>query len=138
MKIQGKHADLIRRLKLYGFGFLLGILVVSFVYKGKGCQTPGTSKKEELTWQKLEYSTQAECFMKCRNITKTELNQVLKSGKVNFDESKVREKPYGIYAIEGATATNKKIRILIADCDTISKVVNAIDLNHEVNNCDCK
>ena len=48
MAIPGKNSDLIRRFKLYGFGFLLGLIIVSFVYKGKGCQLPGSNKMEEI------------------------------------------------------------------------------------------
>ena len=137
MAIQGKNADLIRRLKLYAFGFLLGVLVVSVVYKGKGCQLPGSAKMEELTWQKLEYTKHGECRMKCRNITEAELKQVFKSGQINYDKSDVRNKPCGTYAIEGPTATGKILRIVIADCDTISRVVTAIDLKNEVDSCEC-
>lgn len=138
MEIKGKNADLYRRLKLYAFGFLLGMLTVSVVYKGKGCQLPNSAKMEELTWQKLEYSKHAECRMKCRHITEAEIKQVFKSGKVNYDKSAVHDKPYPTYAIEGPTGDGKKLRIIIADVDTISRVVTAIDLRNEVDSCDCK
>lgn len=144
MAIPGKNADLIRRFKLYGFGFVLGLLVVSFVYKGKGCQLPGSNKMEELRWQKLEYSKHATCRMECRHITEAEIKEVLGyheilgKGKVNYDKSDVHEKPYPTYAIEGTTSDGKNLRIVIADCDTISKVVTTIDLKMEHDSCDCK
>ncbi len=143
MAIPGKHSDLIRRLKLYGFGVFLGILVVSFVYKGKGCQLPGSVKMEELGWQKLEYSKHATCRMECRHITESELRELLGNGaspgkgKVNYDKSGVHNKPFSTYAIEGITAGGKNLRFVIADCDTISRVVTAIDLNMENDSCDC-
>jgi hypothetical protein len=123
MGIPGKNSDLIRRFKLYGFGFVLGMLVVSMVYKGKGCQLPSSSKLEELSWQKLEYTKHGECRMKCRNITEAEIKH---------------DKPYPTYAIEGSTTEGQSLRIIIADCDTISKVVTAIDLKMEHDSCDCK
>ena len=144
MAIPGKNADLIRRFKLYGLGFLLGCLVVSFVYKGKGCQMPNSAKMEELGWQKLEYSQHATCRMECRHITEAEIREVLGkgetrgSGKVNYSKSDVHDKPYPTYAIEGVTAGGKSLRIVIADCDTISKVVTTIDLKMENDSCDCK
>lgn len=143
MAIQGKHSDLIRRLKLYGFGLLLGVLVVSFIYKGKGCQMPGSAKLEELGWQKLEYSKHAACRMECRHITESEIRELLGKGeslgkgKVNYDKSQVHDKPCPSYAIEGTTTSGKKLRIVIADCDTISRVVTAIDLKMENDSCDC-
>ena len=138
MAIERKNAELIRRFKLYAFGVLLGILVVSFVYKGKGCQMPGSAKMEELSYQKLEYTKHGACRMECRGITEEEIKAVLKSGKINYDKSQVRDKPCGTYAVEGTTADAQRVRIVIADCDTISKVVTAIDLKLENDTCDCK
>ena len=144
MSIPGKHSDLIRRLKLYGVGILLGILVVKFIYKGKGCQLPGSAKMEELGWQKLEYSKHASCRMLCRHIRESEIKELLGTGKsmgkgkVNYAKSDVHEKPYPTYAIEGVTANGKLLRIVIADVDSISRVVTTIDLKMENDSCDCK
>lgn len=138
MSIPSKNSDLIRRFKLYGFGFLMGILIVSFVYKGKGCQMPGSAKLEELSWQKLEYTKHGECRMKCRGISEMEIKQLLKSGKVNYDKSDVHDTPFPTYAVEGSTADGQTVRIVIADCDTISRVVTAIDLRSDKDTCDCK
>lgn len=143
MSIPGKHADLIRRLKLYGLGFVLGLIIVSFVYKGKGCQLPGSAKLEELGWQKLEYSKHAVCRMECRNITELEVRDLLGTGekqgkgKINYDKSEVHAQPCPTYAIEGFTDNGKNLRIIIADCDTISKVVTTIYLKMENDTCDC-
>jgi hypothetical protein len=138
MAIEGKNADLFRRFKLYGFGFLLGLLVVSFIYKGRGCQMPGSAKLEELSYQKLEYTKHGICRMECRGITEEEIKGVLKSGKINYDKSEVRDKPCGTYAVEGMTKDGQEVRIIIADCDTISRVVTAIDLKMENDSCNCK
>ncbi|CAN5523671.1 hypothetical protein BH10BAC1_BH10BAC1_16390 [soil metagenome] len=144
MAIPSKNADLFRRLKFYGFGFGLGLMAVSVIYKGKACQMPASAKLEELGWQKLEYSQHATCRMECRHITEAEIRELvgkdetLGSGKVNYDKSGVHDKPYPTYAIEGTTSTGKNLRIIIADCDTISKVVTTIDLKNDVDSCECK
>ena len=144
MAIPSKNSDLIRRFKFYGFGFALGLLAVSVIYKGKGCQLPSSSKMEELGWQKLEYSKHGACRMECRHITEAEIRELLGNGatvgkgKVNYDKSDVHDKPYPTYAIEGTTNSGKNIRIVIADCDTISKVVTAIDLKNDKDSCECK
>lgn len=138
MAIPGKNADLYRRLKLYGFGFVLGLIVVSFVYKGKGCQMPGSRKLEELSYQKLELTQHGECRMKCRGISEEEIRQLLKTGKINYDKSKVHDEPCGTYAVEGVTTDKQEVRIVIADCDTISRVVTAIDLKLQTDTCSCK
>ena len=81
MEILKKNSDLFRRLKLYGFGVLLGSLIVSVVYKGKGCQLPSAAKMEELGWQKLEYTKQTICKMNCTNINESEILELLGTGK---------------------------------------------------------
>lgn len=138
MELPKKNADLYRRFKLYGFGLLLGILLVNFVYKGKGCQMPGSAKLEELSYQKLELTKHGACRMECRHITETEIKDLLKTGKINYSKSEVRDKPCGTYAVEGTTKDGQNVRIVIADCDTISRVVTAIDLGLEKDSCECK
>lgn len=135
---QEKNSDLFRRLKFYGFGLTLGVLAVSILYKGKGCQMPGSAKLEELSWQPLELTKHGECRMNCRNISLDEVKALLKNGKINYDKSEVRAKPFGTYAVEGNTSDGQNIRVIIADCDTISRVVTAIDLNLENENCECE
>lgn len=132
------RSDLIRRFKFYAFGLVLGVLAVSVIYKGKGCQMPGSAKLEELSWQALELTKHGECRMNCRNISLDEVKALLKNGKINYKKSEVRAKPCGTYAVEGNTADGQSIRVVIADCDTISRVVTAIDLNLENENCDCE
>lgn len=145
MAIPHKNADLFRRLKFYGFGLVLGIvLVASVLNKNKGCQLPSSAKLEELGWQKLEFTKHGTCRMECRKISLAEIRELLGTGaiqgkgKVNYDKSDVHDKPYPTYAIEGTTSTGKDLRIVIADCDTISRVVTTIDLKMEHDSCDCK
>jgi hypothetical protein len=138
MALPSKNADLYRRLRFYGFGFLLGCLLVSILFKGRGCQMPGSAKLEELSYQKLELTQHGECRMKCRNISEAEIKALLKSGKINYDKSEVRDKPCGTYAVEGKTTDGQEVRVVIADCDTISRVVTAIDLKMENDTCKCK
>jgi hypothetical protein len=144
MAIPGKNADLYRRIKFYGFGLVLGFILVGTVLtKNKGCQMPSSAKLEELGWQKLEYSKHGACRMECRQITEADIRELVGKGeltgkgKVNYSKSNVRDKPYPTYAIEGFTASGKNLRIVIADCDSVSKVVTAIDLKMENDSCDC-
>lgn len=142
MAIPGKNADLIRRFKLYGFGLLLGTLIVSFVYKGKGCQLPGSAKMEELNWQQLEYTDKGTCFATCNEIADSVIKGVLIRGKVNYDKSDVHADPYPTYAIEGSIEGGKNIRMIIVDVDTVSKLQEVHYFNIETfeliaDDCDC-
>lgn len=138
MSIPSKNADLYRRLRFYGFGFLLGLLVVSILFRGRSCRMPASAKLDELSHQYLEFTEHGACRMKCRNITEAEVRDVLSKGKINYDKSNVHDKPCGTYAVEGKTADGQNVRIVIADCDTTSRVVTAIDLQMENDSCDCK
>lgn len=99
---------------------------------------PGSAKLEELSYQKLELTQHGECRMKCRSITEAEVKDVLKTGKINYGKSNVHDTPCGTYVVEGKTADGQNVRIVIADCDTISRLVTAIDLSMEKDSCDCK
>jgi hypothetical protein len=138
MSIPGKNADLFRRLRLYGFGFALGILIVSFVYKGEGCQLPGSMKMQELNFQKVEYSEHGTCMLQCRNITPAELHELMKTAKVNYDESDVHAKPFATYAIETTTTEGKQLRVFVTDIDTVTQITSILDLSLIKDTCKCE
>lgn len=127
----------LRRLKFYLIGFLLGLVLVNFLFKGRGCKMPGSIKLEELSGQEIIYTKHAACRMQCRAISAEEIKQVLETGNINYSKSNAQDKPCPSYAVEGTTKDAQKVRIVIADCDTVSKVVTAIDLGLEQDTCHC-
>jgi len=129
--------SIFRRFKLYFFGFSIG-LVFTYVFFNNRYPTwlPGSVIKEEIQDNKLIYTKHALCRMACRNISEAEINAILKNGSVNFSKSKVQESPCPSYALEGTTEDGQDLRIIIAKCDSVSKVVTAIDLNRKYN-CTC-
>ena len=85
----------------------------------------------------IEYTRHANCRMKCRRITKAEVEDIMKHGTVNYKKSDVKDRPCPTYALEGYThQDNQHVRIIFAQCDNKTKVVTCIDLEHEFN-CDC-
>lgn len=137
MSLPGKNSDLFRRLRFYGFGFMMGILIVIYVYKGKGCQLPGSRKLSELAYQKLELTKHGECRMKCGGITEADIKEILKTGKINYDKSDVQDTRHGTYAIEGLASNKQILGIVVADIDTISSLLE-INMAIERDTCDCK
>ena len=81
--------------------------------------------------------------MNCRHIDETEIEQILKTGEVNFKKSKVHDKPCPIYALEGLTDDGQMVRIVFAACDSTTKVITAIDLTaikqdlNKASDCNC-
>ncbi len=122
---------------------ILGIALF-LVRKFRNDDTSGTARKIEKGTSKvnrnygfdrrvsyLEYTEHAKCRMKCRKITQAEVEEIMKDGKINYSKSDVKDKPCPIYALEGITNDNQKVRIIFAQCDYKTKVVTSIDLNQD-------
>ena len=135
MKIS-QNSDLIRRIKLYAIGFFLGLIAVGFIYKGRGCKMPGKMKLEELYSQQIKLTDKVICTMQCMGITDSVLVRSIEEGKINYDESMVRNKPYPFYAVE-TTINNNPIRIIIYDEGIVSKITNLQRLEEIEDTCNC-
>src|SRR5262245_46488314 len=79
----------------------------------------------------LEYTAHAKCRMECRQIDQSEVEEIMKTGSINYRKSEPDAKPCPTYAIEGTTHDNQHVRIVFAQCDYKTKVVTTIDLGHE-------
>lgn len=125
-------------IRFYGVGFLLGCVLVYFLFKGRSFPSmfPGDVLMEKLKSSHLIYTRHALCRMDCREINETEVGEILQKGSVNFRKSRTREKPCPSYAIEGFSSDGQHIRLVIATCDTIAKVITVIDLDRKYT-CDC-
>lgn len=84
----------------------------------------------------IEYTEHAKCRMKCRKISQAEVEYIMKEGKINYNKSDVNATPCPIYALEGITKDDQRVRIVFAQCDYKTKVVTCIDLNTDWE-CDC-
>ncbi len=77
----------------------------------------------------IEYTEHAKCRMECRKISQSEVEEIMRGGKINYSKSDVKEKPCPTYALEGITHDNQRVRIVFAQCDFKTKVVTTIDLD---------
>ncbi len=84
----------------------------------------------------LVYSEHAKCRMQCRTITQKEVEDVMRSGKINYTKSDVKNSRCPRYALEGFTGDNQRVRIVYAQCNETTTVVTVIDLDTEFN-CNC-
>ena len=79
----------------------------------------------------IEYTEHAKCRMDCRHITRSEVEDIMRNGTINYRKSDVDATPCPTYALEGTTIDDQRVRIVFAQCDYKTKVVTCIDLNTE-------
>lgn len=114
------------------------VFMYFYVFKDRDIyKSPQEVIKERLNRGKLIFTKHGECRMKCRNISEAEVRAIMNDGDINYSKSQVHDKPCPSYAIEGETADGQEVRIVYAYCDSITKVITAIDLKAEVYNCVC-
>lgn len=118
-------------------------IVLFFVRRNSGSETddtktnPGKASKVnrnrgfDRRVSYIEYTEHAKCRMECRKITQTEVEEIMKGGKINYAKSDVKARPCPTYALEGITSDRQRVRIVFAQCDLKTKVVTSIDLDTE-------
>jgi len=110
------------RIKLYLFGFLLGLLALMFILKGKKCSGVNEMKLIEITDQTMVLSAKVKCQLNFLNIHPDSLRIFLQAKyRINYDKSEVHSAPCGKYFIEGLK-TDVPFSLVMNDCDTISRI----------------
>ncbi len=84
----------------------------------------------------LDYSQHATCRMECRKISRAEVEEIMRDGKINYAKSDLNNARCPRYAVEGKTIDNQRVRIVYAQCNEKTTVVTVIDLGTEWS-CDC-
>jgi hypothetical protein len=130
--------DFSRRLRLYGFGFVLGIMLVYGIFGTRSCTSPNELKMQELVFQKFALSPKALCKLKCLKKNEMLLKVELRHFEVNYDASSIHKKPFGDYYIQAKKefASEHPYALVIQDCDTISRIDDIQILNN--NSCNCQ
>lgn len=131
--------DFLRRLKFYGFGFGLGLMIVYAMFGTRSCTTANEMKIQELTYQQLNLSDKALCKLKALRKNGPLLKLELKQFMVDYDKSEVHQEPCGMYYLvpKEEYAANYNYRLVMYDCDTISRV-DDIMITTDTIQCDCK
>jgi hypothetical protein len=128
----------LNRLKFYGFGFGLGLLIVYAMFGTRSCTTPNEMKMQELVFQHFELSAKAQCKLACLNKNEALLKIELRHFEVNYDVSAPRKEPCGEYFIEPKKefASIYSYKLVMLDCDTITKI-NDISITSPIR-CQCQ
>ncbi|HVG11685.1 MAG TPA: DUF4258 domain-containing protein [Flavisolibacter sp.] len=84
----------------------------------------------------LEYTKHSLCRMDCRKVSREDIKLIMAEGTINYRKSDLQDKPCPTYALEGYTDDEEHLRVVFAQCNTITKVVTCINLDEEFA-CDC-
>jgi hypothetical protein len=126
------------RLKFYGIGFGMGLLVVYAIFGTRSCVSPNEMKMQELVFQHFVLSEKAKCKLQCMRKNEMLLKIELRHFEVNYDLSSVHKTPCGEYFIQPKKefADQHHYQLVMLDCDTITRI-NDISANI-TNTCNCQ
>jgi hypothetical protein len=79
----------------------------------------------------LVFTKHARCRMDCRHITSKEIHEVLDVGTINYGKSEPDARPDPKYAVDGYTAEQQHLRIVVAPEDAKLIVITCIELGVE-------
>lgn len=123
-----------KRVFYYIIGFTIGAIFIYFLLmRGRSFDfwMPGERIKTEIIERKSMISDKAICQFACLSLNKDSITSIIKKTKVNFEKSKVHEKPCKNYLLEN---TAEKIKMDFSLCDTVV-VLNTI--TKEGQECEC-
>jgi len=115
-----------RRFTLFGFGFILGIILLLFFLNGKNASCnffPNERMLEILRNKHRVYSGDVLQIMATKNIDSSEIIDLLYKGDIDFSKSKTRQEPCRYYWIDGFIQ-EKETSIYVQNCDTLVTIQN--------------
>jgi len=129
-----------RRVRIYFFGFALGIILVwALLVKDRETNhltswLPAERIMEEMrNDSNLAFTGSLRCMFECHNLNSLDWKQILNEGSVNFSESETQVVPR-VYKITYQDR-NEHLAVLVA-FDSV-KTVKSVVLNEKEASCDC-
>lgn len=117
---------LIQRVGYYLGGFSLGLIILAFFLNGKktSCSYgPDARVLKNIRQKKIIYDDNVQEKITSKVIDTLSISYILRKGDVNFSLSNARNKPCGIYIIEGVFK-RKEIVLTVKNCDSIATITN--------------
>ena len=84
----------------------------------------------------LYFTKHALCRMDCRQISKEDIDEIMKKGIINFNKSDKYDRPCPTFALQGETSDGEKLRIIFAQCREETKVITCYNLQEDFE-CNC-
>ena len=119
---------MIKRLGFYGFGFLIGLMLLFFFLNGKkaGCDYgPDARTLKNIKIKERLFSTQSLQDLKNNNLDTAAVSSLLKSGDVNFGESNTRLDSCKVYVIQGVVK-KVKLKMNVQNCEKTATITSII------------
>ena len=119
---------MIKRLGFYGFGFLIGLMLLFFFLNGKkaGCDYgPDARTLKNIKIKERLFSTQSLQDLKNNNLDTAAVSSLLKSGDVNFGESNTRLDSCKVYVIQGVVK-KVKLKMKVQNFDKTATITSII------------
>jgi len=101
---------LIYRIGFYLAGFSIGIILLTFIWKGKKAEFsyfPNARTLKNINSKKIVYSQNALDVMKVKSIDTLAISTILMDGDVNFSKSNTELGSCKLYIIEGVFKEKK-------------------------------
>jgi hypothetical protein len=113
------------RFTLYGFGFVIGLVLVFFFLGGKKASCnwlPNDRVLSIIRSKEIVFSDTALKSLESKKIDTMQIYSILKSGKIDFSKSLVKNNPCRKYHIEGVKKL-KHIYLTVELCDSTATVL---------------
>lgn len=110
---------LIQRIGYYLGGLSMGLIILAFFLNGKKVSCDYGPEARVLK----SINSKTITFKNNLKSDSTAIFHILKKGNVNFSKSSTRQKPCGVYIIEGEYQ-NQEITLTVENCDSITKITN--------------
>jgi len=118
--------NIAKRFGFYGFGFIIGLLLLFFFLNGKkaGCDYgPDARTLKNIKIKQRVFSTQSLQDLKNNNLDTATVSSLLKLGDVNFGESNTKLDSCKVYVIEGSVK-KIKLKMSVQNCEKTATITS--------------
>ena len=126
-----------KRFILFGFGFILGIIIIVVRYGDKTDTlfdwVPEGRVLKRLRMTEKVISDSMQCVLDCNNFDSMYWDQLLSDGEVNF--ARARNKPYPIYSVALKNDSLPEFVLTFLAKDSTSVL---IEVTGPITECDCR
>lgn len=118
--------NIAKRFGFYGFGFIIGLVLLFFFLNGKkaGCDYgPDSRTLKNIKIKQRVFSTQSLQELKKNNLDTATVSSLLKLGDVNFGESNTKLDSCKVYVIEGSVK-KIKLKMSVQNCEKTATITS--------------